>query len=79
MPPYSWLLSSLLVSQIGGNPPVPVTVAPPTTGLRGPASQPLPIRGPLLLAVISFASRRPPQRKSLSRRPCPNGRPRHNC
>ena len=37
MPLYSWLLSSLLVSQIGGNPSVPVTVAPPTAIPHGPA------------------------------------------
>ena len=37
MPLYSWLLSSLLISQIGGNPSIPVTVAPPTPASRGSA------------------------------------------
>ncbi len=37
MPLYSWLLSSLLVSQIGANPSVPATAAPPSTNPRGPA------------------------------------------
>ena len=34
---YPWLLSSLLVGQIGGNPTVPVTSPPPMTNPRGPA------------------------------------------
>ena len=37
MPLCSWLLSSLLVSQIAGNPSVPLTVAPPTANSHGPA------------------------------------------
>ena len=57
MPLYSWLLSSLLVGQIGGSPSLPMTVAPPITGLRNRRVQPQPIRAPLLLAVTSFASR----------------------
>lgn len=37
MPPLSSLLCTLLLSQIGGNPSVPVTVAPPTSNPHGPA------------------------------------------
>ncbi len=37
MPLYSWLLSSLLVGQIGGDPSAAVMVAPPTAIQHGPA------------------------------------------
>ena len=37
MPLYSLLLTSLLVSQIGAIPPLPVTTPPPTTNPAGPA------------------------------------------
>ena len=36
MPLYSWLLSSLLVGQIGAIPPLPVTTPPPTSNPSGP-------------------------------------------
>ena len=55
MPIYSWLLSSLLVSQIGGNPSAPVTGAPPTTNPQGQQFQPQPIREPLPLAGLFTA------------------------
>src|SRR5271157_1298076 len=37
MPLNSWLLTSLLASQIGGSPVAPVTTPPPTSNPRGPA------------------------------------------
>ncbi|MGA2258785.1 MAG: hypothetical protein ABSG53_29310 [Thermoguttaceae bacterium] len=45
MPIYSWLLSSLLVSQVGGDPSVPMIAAPPPTNLYGPAVPAKPYPG----------------------------------
>ena len=57
MPLYSWLLSSLLVSQIGGNPSPGVAAAPPATVPAAtypaaPASGGAPIRQPAPAVVV---------------------------
>ena len=61
MPLCPWLLSSLLVSQLGGNPSVPVTVAPPTAspGRAGGSGRNRSGQPPLLAGQFSANRLRP--------------------
>ena len=57
MPMCSWLLSSLLVSQIAGNPTVPLTVAPPTANSHGPAVPAASYPGTLAIGGVTTPDR----------------------